>query len=188
LHPACGYRLDDHGDVHLHALAPLPHLSCNWDYDLDDVKLKGDVDWHVFEGHVRVRLRPSLVSPGAYNRVMGWLTDRRAPERVLLCYFVGGQWEYEFLRKSREAARRLRWLVELYGGGAWCNYRQHKLMLSSRLPRHTNWKAALDFWRERREHIDLVTVGETFNPLFDGRWILYGLGADHNFTVRACGQ
>jgi len=181
----CTFRLDDRGDVHLHSRSPGSHSDCILDDDFHDVQHNGHVEWHVRDGHVRVRLRPSLISPGAYARVMEWLTSHPL-DRVLLLYFVEGRWEYEFLRKPSEAARRIRWLVKLYGGGGNCNFRRQEVLLSSCL-QPTAWKAAIDFWSELREQVDPATAGEKFDEFFGGRWILYGLQGDQFFSVCAFG-
>ena len=179
----CVFRLDDRGDVLLQARLH----ACREDLDdeLTCVKATGHVEWRVRDGHVRVRFRPSLISPDAYARLMGWLVGHPS-ERVLLSYFVHGRWEYEFLRKRGEAARRIRWLVELYGGGGYCNTRRQKISISSGVnPR--GWKAAVDFWREFREQDDPGTHTHALDGFFAGQWILYAIGPDRNFSVSAFG-
>jgi len=116
---------------------------------------------------------------------MGWLV-RHPPERVLLSYFVHRRWEYEFLRKRGEAARRIRWLVELYGGGGYCNTRRRKVSVSLG-PRPKGWGHAIDFWRELRENIDPTTVGHQLDQFFAGRWILYAHERVDGFSVSAFG-
>ena len=143
------------------------------------------MEWRVRRGHVRVRLRPSLVSPAAYARAMEWLVNHR-PERVLLSYFVDQRWEYEYLRNAGEAARRIRWLVELYGGGGYCNARRRTISLSSNL-RPKTWRHAIDFWRELRGNIDPVTAADNLDRFFAGRWIVYACEPHNGFSVGAFG-
>ena len=185
MNTVCAFRLDDRGDVHLQAHSRAVHVDDSEDNDLARVKESGHVEWRVRRSHVRVRLRPSLVSPAAYARVMEWLVGHR-PERVLLSYFVDQRWEYEYLRNPGEAARRIRWLVELYGGGGYCNARRRTISLSSSL-RPKTWGHAIDFWRELRENIDPVTATENFDRFFAGRWILYACEPHHGFSVDAFG-
>jgi hypothetical protein len=185
LNTVCAFRLDDRGDVHLQAHSRAIHVDNSEDNDLARVKESGHVEWRVRRGHVRVRLRPSLVSPAAYARVREWLIGHR-PERVLLSYFVDRRWEYEYLRNPGEAARRIRWLVELYGGGGYCNARRRTISLSSDL-RPKTWGHAVDFWREFRENIDPVTVDDNFDWFFAGRWILYACEPNYGFSVGAFG-
>jgi hypothetical protein len=185
LHTEYAFRLDDRGDVHLQAHSRAMDVYDCGDDDLACVKDSGHVEWRVCNGHVRVRLRPSLISPAAYARVMGWLV-RHAPERVLLSYFVRSGWEHEFLRKRGEAARRIRWLVEAYGGGGYCNARRRTVSVTLG-PRPNGWGHAIDFWRELREGIDPIAVGHHFDQFFAGRWILYSRERRDGFSVSAFG-
>src|SRR5262249_20977927 len=90
-------------------------------------------------------------------------------------------WDYEFLRKHGEAARRVRWLVELYGGGGYCNTRRRTCLIASgRQPK--GWRLAIEFWRDSRENLDPSTVAKAFDEFFCGRWILYGK-LNHGFSV-----
>ena len=179
----CAFRLDDLGDVHLQAYRTLQ--VDNWENDLARVKESGHVEWRVRRGHVHVRLRPSLVSPAAYARVMGWLLGHR-PERVLLSYFVDRCWEFEFLRKPGEAARRIRWLVELYGGAGYCNARRRRISISSDL-QPKGWGSAIDFWQELQGEIDLGTAVSAFDQFFAARWIVYAQEPNQGFSVSAFG-
>ena len=88
LDTVCAFRLDDRGDVHLQAHSRAIHVDDSEDNDLARVKESGHVEWRVRRGHVHVRLRPSLVSPAAYARVMEWLVGHR-PERVLAVVLRG---------------------------------------------------------------------------------------------------
>src|SRR6185312_126716 len=96
LYAEYAFRLDDRGDVHLEAHSRARDVDGCGDDELARVKDSGHVEWCVRDGHVRVKLRPSLVSPAAYARLMGWLVSH-PPERVLLSFFVRREWEYEFL-------------------------------------------------------------------------------------------
>jgi len=147
---------------------------------LEGVKEQGFVKWCVRDGHVRVQLRPSLLSAAAYARVMGWLACHR-PERVLLSYFIDKRWEYEFLRKRGEAARRVRWLVELYGGGGYCNTRRRTCSLAS-VQHPEGWRQAMEFWRELRQDLDPSMAARAFDAFFS-RWILYARELDQRFSV-----
>jgi hypothetical protein len=180
----CVFHLDERGDVHLSDA-----LAIDFDefstFALDDVKERGYVEWRVREGHVLLRLRPSLVSPATYSRLMSWLVGHR-PERVLLSYFVGRSWEYEFVRKPGEAARLVRQLIELHGGGCHCNARHTEIPVSS----HRNplpWRSAIDLWRESRE-TNLESVGRLFDQFFGGRWILYTCYSEQAFEVHSFGR
>jgi len=184
LHTEYAFRLDEHGDVHLEAHSRAMDVDACRNDELARVKDSGHVIWRVRDGHVRVRLRPSLISPAAYARVMGWLV-RHPPERVLLSYFVRPGWEYEFLRKRGEAARRIRWLVELYGGGGYCNVRRRTVSVS--LGPTKGWGHAIDFWRELREDIDPIGVSHHFDQFFAGRWILFAREPRDGFSVSAFG-
>jgi hypothetical protein len=140
----CAFHLDDRGEVHLRSgSTPLQAVEVPED-ELAAVTERGFVEWRLRDGHVSVRLRPSLVSSAAYARLMSWLLGHR-PERVLLSYFVEGRWEYEFLRQPGEAARRVRWLIELHGGGGYCNARRRRIPISANC-NPPDWRRAVDFW------------------------------------------
>lgn len=170
------YYLDDRGEVLLERV-PVPSLISN---DLDAVKERGHVEWRIRDGFVSVRFRPSLISPAAYARLMSWLQGHQ-PERVLLSYFVQGDWTYEFLRKPGEAARRVRWVTELHGGGGRCNARRRKASLDA-MQCPSRWKLAIELWRECRES-DPTAKGRLFDQLFVGRWILYEYQAGNSISV-----
>ena len=139
------------------------------------------MEWCVRSGHVSVRMRPSLVSPGAYSRLMGWLMQHR-PRRVLLSSFVEQRWEYEYCREPGEAARRVRWLIELHGGGGYCDARRRRVsVLSARNP--LGWKHAAAFWKEHRE-TNPQRARQLFDRFFLGRSTLYGCTSGRAFTVR----
>jgi len=141
--------------------------SDNVDDDaLSAVRELGRIEWLVRDGHVRVRLRPSLVSHAAYARLMGWLA-RHQPERVLLSWFAMGEWQYEYLRSSSLAARRLRELVERHGGATSCNLRRHARPVGGRSAR------AIEFWREHRDNFQVEPAMDVLGRLLDDRWILY---------------
>jgi hypothetical protein len=177
----CAFLLDDRGDVLLQPHSRAIHADgCERDV-LARVKESGHVAWTVHRGHVRLRLRPSLVSPAAYARVMEWPAGHR-PERVLLSYFVDQHWDYEFLRKPADAARRVRWLIELYGGGGYCNARRRTLSISSGL-QPKSWRHAIEFWRGLRDELNPAMAAEAFDRFFAGQWILYARAPHHGFSV-----
>ena len=127
----------------------------------------------------------ALVSSAAYARLIGWLVGHR-PQRVLLSYFVEGRWEYEFLREQGEAARRIRWLVELCGGAGYCNARRRTIPISSDLT-PGGWDHAVDFWREVGGKINPLAAAPILDRFFAGRWIVYAQEPHHGFSVRDFG-
>jgi hypothetical protein len=177
------FLLDHSGEVHLEATAYSGSVCIDEREAgvLSGVKDNGQVEWRVRDGHVRLRFRPSLVSPATYARVMAWLTCN-PPQRVMLSYFVEGCWQYEYLRRPLEAARRFRWLVELYGGGGNCNARRRSRPISSVL-QQKGWRPATEFWKEHRVDLDPPAAVRAFNEFFSGRWILYACEPDSSFSV-----
>ena len=120
-----------------------------------------------------------MISPAAYARVMAWLTCN-PPQGVLLSYSVEGCWQYEYLRRPREAARRFRWLVELYGGGGNCNARRRSRPISS-VRQQKGWSPAVEFWKEHRVDLDTTTAITAFDQFFSGQWVLYAREIDGSF-------
>lgn len=174
------FLLDDRGEVHLELRLPGMLPDDHFEDRHVAVRERGYVEWQVRAGHVFVRLRPSLVSPAAFARLMSWLLGHR-PERVFLSCFVKGEWTYEYLRKPKEAARRVQWLVELHGGGDNCNVRRQRISISSsRNP--PQWERAVDLWRQFHA-CDPNLISHLFDGLFAGRWILYARGSDNTFAI-----
>jgi hypothetical protein len=181
----CAFLLDERGEVHLRSSAPAVDFNDCSPYALDEVRERGHVEWCVREGHVSLRLRPSLVSRATYSRLMSWLLGHR-PERVLLSYFVGRSWEHEFLRRPGEVARVVMQLIERHGGGSRCNARHAELPVDS--PRNPlRWRSAVDLWRSGNE-ISPERIDWSFDQFFGGRWILYACYSDQGFGVNSFGD
>lgn len=176
--PEPTFQLDDCGDVLLRTERPSVGEGLA---DLASVQERGFIEWRVRGAGVLVRLRPALVSPAAYERLMHWLAFHR-PEGVQLAYLVQGNWGYDSL-SAPDAARRVRWLVERYGGAADSNTRRRRLP-ANRMPRA--WHGAIDFWRQFRE-VDPRTSAHLYETLLGGRWILYERRADNTFGTEVFG-
>jgi hypothetical protein len=177
------FLLDDRGNVHPQVRFSTRDLNDPAEDALTAVKERGYVEWGVRHGHVSVRLRPSLVSASACAKLLSWLQGH-LPLRVLLSSFVEGDWQYEFLRAA-EAARRVPWLIERYGGGGSCNVRRRRTSIAS-IRNPPGWMRAVEFWRRHRES-DPRSAAPWFDAFFDGRWIMYTRGSDHALAVRAFG-
>ena len=128
LRSVASFLVDDTGSVHLGRSAHRVAVDDPDDDALLAVRERGQIEWLVRGGHVRIRLRPSMVSPAAYGRLNAWLASVQ-PERVLLSWFAMGEWHYEFLRSPTLTADRITDLVGHHGGAASCNVRRRACAL-----------------------------------------------------------
>jgi hypothetical protein len=184
LRSVSSFLVDDRGNVHLgraaHQVAPVAED----DVAMAAVKDGGQIEWFVREGHVRVRLRPSMVSPAAFARVLAWLASR-GPERVLLSSFIGKEWHYEYLRSSSGAGERVRELVERHGGGRSCNLRRRAC--SGLAFPDSLFDQAVGFWRDHRDSFEPDLSMRVLGPLLDGKWLLYERLSNGGFAVAGFG-
>ena len=163
------FLVDDTGCIHFGRAA---HRVVD---DADDdavsaVRERGQIEWLVRGGHVRIRLRPSMVSPAAYGRLNAWLASVQ-PERVLLSWFAKGEWHYEFLRSPALTAERITDLVGHHGGAASCNVRRRACALRDFPEKRLD--DVLGFWREHRNSFQREETMAALGPLLDDRWVLY---------------
>lgn len=181
------FLVDDKGEVHLGDR----HVSeAAFGEDADEAALggiehDGRVEWGVCDRYVRVRLRPSIVSPAAYARLMDWLEATR-PARILLAAHIHGEWDYEFFRDPQAAARRVRDLVEACGGGRTCNLRRRPCSPRALIP-DRNVQRALAYWREHRHQFQAAQALRVLGPLLRERWVLYASLPQGGFAVTEFG-
>ena len=178
------FLVDDRGDVHLGRGAHQLFSPAADDDATSAVKEHGQIEWLAREGHVRVRLRPSMVSPPAYARLMAWLDSGEA-ERVLLSSFIGREWHYEYLRGAKLVAERVRQLVEQYGGGKACSLRRRTRLTTSLDA--GKYAQAVEFWREHRDNFLGDETMSVLGPLLGERWVLYESLPSGRFAVRGFG-
>ncbi len=174
------YLVDDTGSIHLgHAGESLPPGDLG-DDEVVAVKERGLVEWLAREGHVRIRLRPSLVSAAAHARLMAWLAASR-PERVLLSWYATGEWHYEYLRGAMPAGERLSALIEQHGGARAVNLCRRPLPLTAFPSERVD--EALAFWREHRDTFRGPEAMRVLGRLLNDRWILYRRFTPGGFAV-----
>ena len=157
------YLITPSGDVRIGNVDPF--LADNFAFDA--VTVHGEVEWLERLGHIRIRLRPSLTTPAARSRLHDWLNSTRPP-RVLLSYFVGQRWHYEFLQDARSTPRCVDRLMEIHAGG---HLRHQTRPLDD--PRNAaGFLAAVGFWHAKRSNFDPTGDLGLLDPLLASRWLL----------------
>ena len=164
------FLVDDTGSVHLGGSARRAAVDDPDGVAVSAITERGQIEWLVRGGHVRVRLRPSMVSPAAYGRLKTWLACVQ-PERVLLSWFANGEWHYEFLRSPSLTAERITHLVGHHGGASGCNVRRRGCALTDFTEKRLD--DVLGFWREHRNGFQREETMPVLGPLLDDRWVLY---------------
>lgn len=194
---AC-FLIDDRGDVQVGtrglarvSLPPLkvvpleiPHRTSD-DETLRAIKENGFVEWRAHEGHVRIRLRPSMITQQAFERIVSWI-DSEQPARLLIGYFVFNQWEYEYLLSPRQALRRLEDLVRKYGTLG-PNGVRTQVQPSQSLTEVDNFAEIVAYWRSHRQQFDNEAAIRHLDPLMFGRWVLLEEQGSNGYTVSTFG-
>jgi hypothetical protein len=178
------FLVDGRGEVHLGQAEQRIVPTADEDNAMTAVKELGGIEWLVRAGHVRVRLRPSMVSPAGYARLQTWLACLQ-PERVLLSWFARNAWNYEYFQSARDAIDRVEALVEEHGGARACNLRRRACSLQDF--REGQVEGAVNFWRDHCKDFRGAESMRALGPLLDDKWLLYKRLPSGGFAVDAFG-
>ncbi len=189
MHKLGCFVVDDRGDVQLGSSGQQPfhrEIATSDDGTLKAIKEAGFIEWRVHEGHIRLRLRPSMISQQAHARVVSWFKHLQ-PQRVLLSYFAFDQWEYEYIQSTRETLRRLDELIELHGSLGPEGIR-HRVRSENQLRKVGKFSLAVEYWRAHRDCFDPLTAKRTLDPILSGRWTLCEKFASGSFALSDFGK
>jgi hypothetical protein len=151
----------------------------------DGVEVRGHVEWSVGATYLRIRLRPALTTPAAHYRLSSWLHSTCAT-RILLCAFIGHEWQYEILGDTKLAAQRVDTLMQQHGSPNKGYLKRDILPLSEPLRDH-GFAGAFDFWKQNRQAFSPAQVLATLDPLLNSSWLLFERANDDGYRLTGFG-
>ncbi len=190
---AC-FLIDDLGDVQFGAhsarrrrfltaepnLVDVAHQTTN-DDTLQSIIETGLVEWRAHEGHVRIRLRPSMITPQAFDRIISWIRSEQ-PQRVLISYYVSGNWEYEYFLSPRACQQRLEQLVRDYGALGSGALRTRRLPLTAQV-NVDKFEQVIAYWQSHRDQFDPAAALRYIDPVAAGRWVLFEQPTPNDYCI-----